>query len=192
MEIRESQSERKGFFLSVLDFIGALVLFFIFGCVSYGILIDDSFFSYLGNKISDLLFRFLLWFTVYIALPIAGLFGGWKFLIWIFSGETETIYEYEIPVKDVKNTQNMRQVPPPLPIESSSKPPRSYDFTIKDLNDDRVGGEKKFQQGSFQAVKSWETSEERQALNARKAELERAIEERVRQLKLEQPDFFEE
>ena len=189
MEIRESQSERKGFFLSVLDFIGALVLFFIFGCVSYGILIDDSFFSYLGNKISDLLFRFLLWFTVYIALPIAGLFGGWKFLIWIFSGEKETLYEYEIPVKEEKNSQ---QSPPTPTINPPQKPPREYDFTIKDLDESGGGVEKKFQQGSFQAVKSWETSEERQALNARKAELERAIEERVRQLKLEQPDFFEE
>ena len=192
MEFRETQSEGRGFFLSVLDFIGALVLFFIFCCVSYGILIDDSFFSYLGNKISDLLFRFLLWFTVYIALPIAGLFGGWKFLIWIFSGEKETLYEYEIPVKEVKNTQNSQPDSPTLPLESPSKPPRSYDFTIKDLNESGGGVEKKFQQGSFQAVKSWETSEERQALNARKAELERAIEERVRQLKLEQPDFFEE
>ena len=72
------------------------------------------------------------------------------------------------------------------------KPPKSYDFSIKDLNESRVGDEKKYPQGSFQAVKSWETSEEKQALNARKAELERAIEERVKELRLEHPDFFED
>lgn len=188
MEIRESQSERKGFFLSVLDFIGALVLFFIFGCVSYGILIDDSFFSYLGNKISDLLFRFLLWFTVYITLPIAGLFGGWKFLIWIFSGEKETLYEYEIPVKEEKNSQ---QSPPTPTINPPQKPPREYDFTIKDLSVDRGGGEKSYPQGSFQAVKAWHESEEKQALQARKLQLEKEIEKKVLEMRKEHPDFYE-
>ena len=124
MEFRETQSEGKGFFLSVLDFIGALVLFFIFGCVAYGILIDDSFFGYLGNKISDLLLRFLAWLLEYVILPIAGVVGVIKGIIWIFSGETETIYEYEIPEKDVKNTQNLQLNPPPLPMGSPSRPRR--------------------------------------------------------------------
>ena len=192
MDYPEKQSEGKGFFLSVLDFIGASILFFIFGCVAYGILIDDSFFGYLGNKISDLLLRFLAWLLEYVILPIAGVVGVIKGIIWIFSGETETIYEYEIPVKDVKNTQNLQLNPPPLPMGSPSRPRREYDFTIKDLNESRGGDEKKYPQGSFQAIKSWETSEEKQALNARKAELERAIEERVKELRLEHPDFFED
>ena len=192
MEFREKQSEGKGFFLSVLDFIGALVLFFIFGCVAYGILIDDSFFGYLGNKISDLLLRFLAWVLEYIILPIAGVVGVIKGIIWIFSGETETIYEYEIPVKEEKNAQNHTHSPTPPLQNYQQKPPKSYDFTIKDLNESGGGGEKKYPQGSFQAIKSWETSEEKQALNARKAELERAIEERVKELRLEHPDFFED
>lgn len=192
MEFREKQSGSKGFFLSVLDFIGALILFFIFGCVAYGILIDDSFFSYLGNKISDLLLRFLAWVLEYIILPIAGVVGVIKGIIWIFSGETETIYEYEIPVKEEKNAQNHTHSPTPPLQNYQQKPPKSYDFSIKDLNESRVGDEKKYPQGSFQAIKSWETSEEKQALNARKAELERAIEERVKELRLEHPDFFED
>ena len=188
MEFKESQSEGRGFFLSVLDFIGASILFFIFGCVVYGILIDDSFFGYLGNRISNLLLRFLAWLVEFVLLPIAGVVGLIRGIIWILSGEKETLYEYEIPVKEEKNTQTS---PPTPTINPTSKPPRSYDFTIKDLNESGGGVEKSYPQGSFQAVKAWHESDEKQALQARKLQLEKEIEKKVLEMRKEHPDFYE-
>ena len=188
MEFRETQSESKGFFLRTLDFIGACILFSLFLFVSYGSLVDDSVFSWFGNLISSLFKRFLIWFLEEIFLPLAGVVGVIKFVIYVFSGETETIYEYEL---ETKKPENSKQNPPALSQETPSRSRREYDFSIRDLNESG-GGDKKYTQGSSQAIAAWQDSEERQALENRKRQLERQIEIEVAKIKKSQPDFFED
>lgn len=96
---------------NTVELIGSIMLFSLFLAVSYGILIDDTFFTYLGKTISSLLIRFLLWLLEYVILPIIAFFGLIKAAIWLTSGPSETESELEL-------FPNSRVVSPPLLMQN--------------------------------------------------------------------------
>jgi len=101
------------------------------------------------------------------------------FINWCFSNNYEPDYDTG---KDLfagatyKIETEKESFAPTLPQE---KPPQSanvgYDFTIKEIKSDRVGFEKSYPQGSQGAMDAWKTSDEKKALERRKAELNREI-----------------
>jgi len=111
----DKQSSDFAFLKSTISFISSLVLIMLFCFVVYGFAIDDKFFGRLGDYIADILIRFLAWLAEYIVLPITAFLGFMRFIVWVFAGESETVYEYNVEVKPSPTTQSNAANTPPEP-----------------------------------------------------------------------------
>lgn len=136
------------------------------------------------HTLFDLVFKTV--FTIIgIGLGVKGLF---IFINWCLSNNYEPDYDTgndlfsgasytqkETFEKEIKQVlQNLSDSPTPLknPSQSSNG---GYDFSIKEVTNDRGGVKKSYPPGSQQAIDAWNQSEERQALQAEIAKKEKQI-----------------
>jgi hypothetical protein len=101
------------------------------------------------------------------------------FINWCFSNNYEPDYDtgkdlfagatYKIEAEKESFTPTLLQEKP------SQSANVGYDFTIKEIKSGREGVEKSYPQGSQGAMEAWKTSDEKKALERRKAELNREI-----------------
>lgn len=123
----------------------------------------------------DLLFK-TAYTIILLGLSMKGLL---IFINWCFSNNYEPDYDTG---KDLfagatyKIETEKESFTPTLPQEKPSQSANvGYDFTIKEIKSDRGGVEKSYPQGSQGAMDAWKTSDEKKALERRKAELNREI-----------------
>lgn len=111
-----------------------------------------------------------------------------KFVHWCLSNNYEADYDTGLDLfsgasyiqketfdKEIEKVLKTVSSSPTLQETPAQKPTVGYDFSIKEIVNDRVGATKTAPPGSQKAIDDWNSSEERQALLKRKNEIENKI-----------------